>query len=91
MPRHSGRAHDELRPVSITRRYTKYAEGLALVCFGATHVLCPASIQERVPAFLRGQQPGRITAEYGTLPRAPGDRRTGQPAGGDPGARNHGT
>ena len=87
MPRPSGRAHDELRPVSITRRYTKYAEGSALVCFGDTHVLCNASIEERVPAFLRGQKRGWITAEYGMLPRATGERSAREAARGKQGGR----
>ncbi len=72
--RPSGRAPDELRPVSITRHYTKHAEGSVLVSFGDTRVLCNASIEDRVPPFLRGAGSGWVTAEYGMLPRATGIR-----------------
>ena len=68
--RPSGRAPDELRELKFERGYTKHAEGSVLVCFGATHVLCTASIEESVPGFLRGAQQGWVTAEYGMLPRA---------------------
>jgi len=74
MPRPSGRANDELRPVSITRHYTKHAEGSVLVSFGDTRVLCNASIEERVPPFLRNKKRGWVTAEYGMLPRATNER-----------------
>jgi ribonuclease PH len=70
MQRPSGRAHDELRQVSFTRRHARHAEGVVLVEFGDTQVLCTASIEESVPAFLRGKAQGWITAEYGMLPRA---------------------
>ncbi len=70
MGRPSGRAPDELRPVSFTRRFTKHAEGSVLVEFGDTQVLCTASVEETVPAFLRGKGQGWVTAEYGMLPRA---------------------
>ncbi len=69
-PRPSGRAADELRAVSFTRAYTSHAEGSVLVAFGATRVLCTASVEEGVPAFLRGSSQGWVTAEYGMLPRA---------------------
>ncbi len=72
--RPSGRALDELRPISITREYTRHAEGSVLVCFGDTKVLCTASVETRVPGFLRGSGKGWITAEYGMLPRATGSR-----------------
>ena len=68
--RPSGRAADELRPVSLVRGYTDHAEGSVLVAFGGTRVLCTASIDESVPPFLRGKGQGWVTAEYGMLPRA---------------------
>jgi ribonuclease PH len=68
--RASGRAPDALREVRFTRRYTRYAEGSVLVEFGATRVLCTASIEDGVPGFLRGKGRGWVTAEYGMLPRA---------------------
>jgi ribonuclease PH len=70
MPRHSGRAPDELRPLSLTRGFTRYAEGSVLIRAGNTHVLCTASVLEKVPPFLKGQGQGWVTAEYGMLPRA---------------------
>lgn len=72
--RPSKRAADELRPVTLERAISKHAEGSCLVKFGDTHVLCTASLEERVPPWLRGQQRGWVTAEYGMLPRATGDR-----------------
>ena len=68
--RPSGRAPDELRPVRITRRFTRHAEGSVLIECGDTHVLCTASVDESVPPFLRGAGQGWITAEYGMLPRS---------------------
>jgi ribonuclease PH len=68
--RTQGRAADALRPVTITRRYTKHAEGSVLVEFGDTKVLCTASVEEKVPPFKRGSGTGWVTAEYGMLPRA---------------------
>ena len=68
--RPSGRAADELRPLSFVRGYTQHAEGSVLVGFGGTRVLCTASIEESVPPFLRGAGQGWVTAEYGMLPRA---------------------
>jgi ribonuclease PH len=70
MARPSGRAPDELRHVSFERRHAKHAEGVVLVGFGDTQVLCTASVEDSVPAFLRGKGQGWITAEYGMLPRA---------------------
>src|SRR6516165_6789022 len=70
MARPSGRAPDELRRVSFERRHAKHAEGAVLVEFGDTQVLCTASVEDSVPAFLRGRGQGWITAEYGMLPRA---------------------
>jgi len=70
MTRPSGRSPDELRPVSFTRRFTKHAEGSVLIQFGDTQVLCTASVEDSVPAFLRGKGQGWVTAEYGMLPRS---------------------
>ena len=64
------RGNDELRPVNFTRHYTLHAEGSVLVEFGNTRVLCTASVEERVPSFLRGRNQGWVTAEYGMLPRS---------------------
>lgn len=72
--RPSQRANDELRNVEIIRHYTKHAEGSVLVKFGDTHVLCTASIEEKVPGFLKGKGQGWVTAEYGMLPRSTGSR-----------------
>jgi ribonuclease PH len=68
--RPSGRAPDELRPLSFVRGYTAHAEGSVLVGFGGTRVLCTASVEDGVPPFLRGKGQGWVTAEYGMLPRA---------------------
>jgi ribonuclease PH len=68
--RPSGRAANALRPVRITRHYTKHAEGSVLIEFGDTRVLCTASLQDKVPPFLKGQGQGWLTAEYGMLPRS---------------------
>ena len=68
--RPNNRELNKIRPVKITRHYTKYAEGSVLIEFGETKVLCNATIEETVPRFLKGQQQGWVTAEYGMLPRA---------------------
>jgi ribonuclease PH len=68
--RPSQRAANELRPVTLERNVARYAEGSCLVKFGATHVLCTASLEEKPPAWLRGQGRGWVTAEYAMLPRA---------------------
>ena len=68
--RSAHRAADALRPVSLERGYTKHAEGSVLVSFGATRVLCTASVEEKVPPHKRGSGEGWVTAEYGMLPRA---------------------
>lgn len=68
--RPSGRTADQLRPVRIERAFTRHAEGSVLVSFGDTHVLCTASVENRVPNFLRGKGEGWVTAEYGMLPRS---------------------
>jgi ribonuclease PH len=85
--RPSGRAPDQLREVSITRRYTRHAEGSVLISFGDTRVLCTASIEEKVPPFLRGKGEGWVTAEYGMLPRATGERTQREAARGGQGGR----
>ena len=72
--RPSGRRADQLRPLRITRHYTKHAEGSVLIASGDTHVLCTASVEESVPAFLKGKGRGWLTAEYGMLPRATNTR-----------------
>jgi ribonuclease PH len=74
MQRPSGRRHDELRPVRLTRNYTKHAEGSVLVEFGDTKVICTASVDEKVPPFLKGKGQGWVTAEYGMLPRSTNTR-----------------
>jgi ribonuclease PH len=74
MPRPSGRAPNELRPVRLEPGFAKYAEGSCLVRFGDTHVLCTATVEERVPPFLRNTGRGWITAEYGMLPRSTHER-----------------
>ena len=70
MTRPSGRAPAQLRPLTITRHYTCHAEGSVLVEFGNTKVLCTASVEEKVPGFLKGKGQGWVTAEYGMLPRS---------------------
>ena len=85
--RSSGRASDELRKTVIKRNYTRHAEGSVLVCCGDTHVLCTASVDERVPIFLRGKSEGWITAEYGMLPRSTGSRMGREAARGKQGGR----
>src|SRR3989338_4158134 len=85
--RPSGRAPDELRQIRILRRYTKHAEGSVLVEFGDTRVLCTASIEEKVPFFLKGKGQGWVTAEYGMLPRATGTRTAREAATGKQGGR----
>ncbi|MCB5185670.1 ribonuclease PH [Methylobacillus gramineus] len=72
--RPSQRAAHQLREVELIRHYTKHAEGSVLVKFGDTHVLCTASVEEKVPGFLRGKNQGWVTAEYGMLPRSTGSR-----------------
>ena len=70
MSRPSGRRPEQLRELAITRHYTMHAEGSVLVAFGNTRVLCTASVEEKVPGFLKGKGEGWVTAEYGMLPRA---------------------
>jgi ribonuclease PH len=85
--RPSGRAHDELRAVRIERHYTRHAEGSVLVSFGDTRVLCNATVESRVPGFLRGKGEGWVTAEYGMLPRATNERTNREAASGKQGGR----
>ena len=85
--RPSGRQPDEKRQVSITRNYTRHAEGSVLVEFGHTKVICTASIEERVPGFLRGKGQGWVTAEYGMLPRSTGARMGREASRGKQGGR----
>jgi len=85
--RPSGRQPDQLRSINITRRYTKHAEGSVLVEFGDTKVLCNASVEERVPGFLKGKGQGWITAEYGMLPRSTGSRMRREATQGKQGGR----
>ncbi|MFZ5561653.1 MAG: ribonuclease PH [Pseudomonadota bacterium] len=85
--RPSGRAPDQLRPITITRHYTRHAEGAVLVEFGDTRVLCTASVENSVPRFLKGKGEGWITAEYGMLPRATHTRSDREAARGKQGGR----
>ncbi len=85
--RPSGRAADQLRVVSIERGFTRHAEGSVLVSFGDTRVLCTASVENKVPGFLRGKGEGWITAEYGMLPRATHTRSDREAARGKQGGR----
>jgi ribonuclease PH len=80
--RPSGRRADQLRPLRITRHYTKHAEGSVLIAAGDTHVLCTASVEEGVPPFLKGKGRGWLTAEYGMLPRATNTRMRREAADG---------
>jgi ribonuclease PH len=85
--RPSGRAPEQLREVRIERGYTRHAEGSVLVSFGDTRVLCTASVENRVPGFLRGKGEGWVTAEYGMLPRATNTRNDREAARGKQGGR----
>ncbi len=87
MQRPSGRTPDQLRDISITRNFTRHAEGSVLVCFGDTRVICTASVEEGVPRFLRGTGQGWVTAEYGMLPRSTGTRMGREAARGKQGGR----
>lgn len=85
--RPSGRSPDQLRPVTITRNVNCHAEGSVMIEFGQTKVLCTASVEERVPPFLRGKGKGWVTAEYGMLPRATGSRNRREASAGKQGGR----
>jgi ribonuclease PH len=85
--RPSKRAPDEMRHVRLTRNYTKHAEGSVLVEFGDTRVLCNATVEDRVPGFLKGRGAGWVTAEYGMLPRSTSSRMGREAAHGRQGGR----
>ncbi len=85
--RPSHRQPDEMRKINITRNYTKHAEGSVLIEFGDTRVICTASVEERVPGFLRGKGQGWVTAEYGMLPRSTGSRMRREASNGKQGGR----
>ena len=87
MPREDGRSNDEIRPVKITRGYIKYAEGSCLIEIGDTRVICTASVEEKVPPFLKGSGTGWVTAEYGMLPRSCRTRNVREAAKGQLGGR----
>ena len=87
--RSSGRRPDELRPIRITRHYTRHAEGSVLIECGDTRVVCTASVEETVPPFLKGRGRGWVTAEYGMLPRATNTRGRREAADGRQSGRTH--
>ena len=85
--RPSGRQIDEMRPISIEVGVTKHAEGSCLIKVGDTHVLCTATIEDRVPPFIKGSGLGWVTAEYGMLPRSTGSRMRRESTQGKQGGR----
>lgn len=85
--RPAGRSAQQVRPVTLTRHYTKHAEGSVLVEFGETKVLCTATVEESVPRFLKGKGQGWVTAEYGMLPRSTHSRMAREAAKGKQGGR----
>ncbi|RUO63679.1 ribonuclease PH [Pseudidiomarina insulisalsae] len=85
--RPSGRTAQQIRPVTITRNYTRHAEGSVLIEFGDTKVLCTASVDRNVPRFLKGKGQGWVTAEYGMLPRSTHSRMDREAARGKQGGR----
>ena len=85
--RPSGRAPEQLRDICLTRQYTKHAEGSVLVEFGDTKVICTASVEDRIPRWLKGAGKGWVTAEYGMLPRSTGERMSREAAKGKQGGR----
>jgi ribonuclease PH len=87
--RGDGRQPDQLRPVKITTRFSKHAEGSALIEVGDTRVVCTASVEDRVPPFLKGKGEGWITAEYGMLPRSTTTRSQRESSKGRPSGRTH--
>jgi len=89
MNRSDGRAPDELRPVLIEPGFLKFAEGSALISIGNTRVLCAASVDERVPAWMKGRGVGWVTAEYSMLPRATQERTQREASKGRIGGRTH--
>lgn len=89
MDRVDGRKPGQLRPVRITKNYIKHAEGSVLIEAGDTRVICTATIEDKVPPFLKGGGKGWVTAEYGMLPRATGTRNPREAARGKIGGRTH--
>src|SRR5579862_2056552 len=89
MVRSDGRRPDELRPVTIEPGFLKYAEGSALISLGNTRVLCAASVEDRVPMWMKGRGIGWVTAEYAMLPRATQERTQRESAKGRVGGRAH--
>jgi ribonuclease PH len=89
MPRYLDRPPGQLRPVHFQRGFTRHAEGSVLVEMGLTRVLCTASVEEKVPPFLKGKGSGWVTAEYGMLPRAGTERSQREAARGSIGGRTH--
>jgi ribonuclease PH len=87
--RTDGRAHDELRPVQITPGFLSYAEGSVLIEMGSTRVICSASLEDRVPPFLRSSGQGWLTAEYAMLPRSTQTRSARETGRGGPSGRTH--
>jgi ribonuclease PH len=85
--RPSGRVANELRQINLTRHYTKHAEGSVLAEFGQTKVICTASVEERVPRFLKNKKSGWVTAEYGMLPRSTHERTSREASRGRQGGR----
>jgi len=85
--RPSKRSPDQMRDVKITRNYTMHAEGSVLIEFGNTKVICTASVEKKVPGWLRGKGSGWVTAEYGMLPRSTGNRLRREAVGGKQGGR----
>lgn len=82
-----GRRRDQIRPVKVTRNFTKHAEGSVLIEMGDTKVICTASVEEKVPPFLKGKGTGWVTAEYAMLPRATHDRSPRESVKGKQGGR----
>lgn len=89
MTRHSGRKHNELRPIKITKNYIKYAEGSCLIEFGNTKVITTASVEPTVPPFLKGKGKGWVTAEYSMIPRSCKSRVPRESSKGKLGGRTH--
>ncbi|MEO5349204.1 MAG: ribonuclease PH [Magnetococcus sp. YQC-3] len=87
MPRANGRRFDQMRPVTLTRAVNEHAEGSCLVVCGSTRVLCTASVEERVPPWMRDQNRGWVTGEYGMLPRSTHDRTSRESTQGKQGGR----
>ena len=87
--RHDGRKKNQLRPLKITRNFIKYAEGSVLIEMGETKVICTATVEERVPPFLRDQKKGWVTAEYAMIPRSSQERIARESARGKIGGRTH--